>query len=81
LLGNPANADFAAAEKRLDEARAALVVAQDVLARANLSANADLRDSAQSAYDDAKAETEDAQAAYDDLKDSDAATEVITARA
>lgn len=81
LLGNPANADFVVAEKRLNDNRAALVVAQDVLARANLSANADLRDSAQAVYDDAKAEMEDAQAAYDDLKDSDAAKEIITARA
>jgi len=81
LLDNSANADFVAAEKRLNADRAALVVAQDVLARANFSANADLRDSAQSAYDDAKAETEDAQAAYDDLKDSDSATGIITARA
>ena len=81
LLGNPANADFVVAEKRLNDNRAALVVAQDVLARANLSANADLRYSAQAAYDDAKAEMEDAQAAYDDLKDSDAAKEIITARA
>jgi multidrug resistance efflux pump len=81
LFTDSANADFVAAEKRLNEARAALVVAQDVLARANLSANTDLRDSAQAAYDDAKAEMEDAQAAYDDLKDSDAAQAILAARA
>jgi multidrug resistance efflux pump len=81
LLGNPANADFVAAEERLNDTRAALVVAQEVLARANLSANADLRNSAQAALDDAKAEMEDSQAVYDDLKDSDAAKEIITARA
>jgi multidrug resistance efflux pump len=81
LLAAPANADFAAAEQRLDAARAALVVAQDVLTKANLSANADLRDAAQTAYDDAKAGTEDAQSAYDDLADGDAAREIITARA
>jgi len=81
LLNDPANADFVAAEKRLNDDRATLVVAQDVLARANLSANTDLRDSAQAAYDDAKAELEDAQAAYDDLKDGDTAKEIVAARA
>jgi multidrug efflux pump subunit AcrA (membrane-fusion protein) len=81
LLNDPANADFVAAEKRLNDDRAALVVAQDVLTRANLSANTDLRDSAQAAYDEAKAELEDAQAAYDDLKDGDAAKEIVAARA
>jgi len=81
LLNDPANADFVAAEKQLSAARAALIVAQDVLTRANFSTNTDLRDSAQAAYDDAKAELEDAQTAYDDLKDSDAAKEIVAARA
>ena len=81
LLNDPANADFVAAEKRLNDDRAALVVAQEVLTRANLSANTDLRDSAQAAYDEAKAEMEDAQAVYDDLKDSDAAKEIVATRA
>jgi len=81
LLNDLANADFVAAEERLNDDRAALVVAQDVLTRANLSTNTDLRDSAQAAYDDAKTKLEDAQAAYDDLKDSDAAKEIIAARA
>jgi multidrug resistance efflux pump len=81
LLADPANANFVAAEQRLNMDRAALVVAQDVLTKAKLSANTELRDSAQTAYDNAKAEVEDAQSAYDDLKDGDAAKEIITARA
>ena len=81
LLNDPANVDFVAAEKRLNDDRAALVVAQDVLTRANLSTNADLRDIAQAAYDGAKAELEAAQVAYDDLENSDAAKEIIAARA
>ncbi len=80
-LAAPEAADFAAAEARLLQARAAFAAAQDVLRRAALSPNADLRDAAQSAYDDARAELDDAQAAYDDLKDSDAARAVLEARA
>jgi multidrug resistance efflux pump len=81
LLADPASADFVAAETRLLQARAAFVVAQDVLRRAALSANADLRDAAQSAYDTAQDELDDAQSAYDDLKDSDPARVVLEARA
>lgn len=81
LALNPANADFLAAETRLANARAAILVAQDVLTRANLSANADLRDAAQEAYDDAQTELEDAQEAYDALADSEAAETIIAARA
>ncbi len=81
LLSDPASADFAAAEARLLDARAAFTVAQAVLLRANLSTNADLRDAAQTAYDDALAEQDDAQAAYDNLKDSDPAQAILTARA
>ena len=81
LLANASSADFAAAETRLLDARASFLVAQDVLARANLSTNADLRDAAQTAYDDANTELDDAQTAYDDLKDSDAAQAILAARA
>ncbi len=81
LLSDPASSDFAAAETRLLDARAASTVAQMVLLRANLSTNADLRDAAQTAYDDAQAEQDDAQTAYDNLKDSDPAQAILTARA
>lgn len=81
LLADPASADFVAAETRLRNDRAAILVAQDVLKAASLSNNNDLQDSAQTAYDDAKSELDDAQTAYDDLADSDAAKAVITARA
>ncbi len=80
-LADPANADFVAAETRLVNARSASIVAQDVLTRANAANNTDLRDAAQSAYDAAKTELDDAQAAYDGLKDTDAARNIITARA
>ena len=81
FLANPASADFAAAETRLLNGRAAFNVAQDVLLRANLSINADLRNAAQSAYNDAQMELDAAQTTYDDLKDSDAARAILTARA
>ncbi|MEZ0396780.1 MAG: efflux RND transporter periplasmic adaptor subunit [Anaerolineales bacterium] len=80
-LADPAAANFVAAEARLLQARAAFAVAQDVLRRAALSSNADLRDAAQNAYDDARAELDDAQAAYDDLKAGDPARAVLAARA
>ena len=82
LLTDAAGADFVAAEKRLIEARAAFLVAQDVLNRADLASNnADLQSSAQTAYDTALTELTDAQSAYDSLKDADPAKSILTARA
>lgn len=81
LWTNSANADFIAAETRLINARTSILVAQDVLTRANLSTNSDLRDSAQTAYDLAKTELKDAQSAYDAIKDTDGAKNIVTARA
>lgn len=80
LLSAPASSEFALAEVRLLDGQAAFSAAQNVLLRANLSTSTDLRDAAQSAYDDAKSEQEDAQAAYDDLKDSDPAQAILTVR-
>jgi HlyD family secretion protein len=81
LLSAPSSSDFAAAEVRLFDAQAAYGVAQTVLQRANLSTDTSLRDAAQTAYDNAKAEQEDAQVAYDNLKDSDPAQAILTSRA
>jgi len=81
LLSDPANADFVATETRLANARAASIVAQDVLTRANAANNTDLREAAQSAYDAAKTGLGDAQTAYDGLKDTEAARSIVNARA
>jgi HlyD family secretion protein len=81
LLADPANAAFVATETRLANGRAASIVALDVLTRANVANNTDLRDAAQSAYDTAQTELDDAQAAYDSLKDTDSARNITTARA
>ena len=81
LFNDTANSVFVAAEDRLGNARAAFLVAQDVLTRANASSNFDLREAAQSGFDAAQTELVNAQSAYDGLKDSDAARKIITARA
>ena len=81
LLADPANTNFVAAETRLINAHAAIVVAQDVLRSTNATNNTDLHVAAQSSYDTAKTELDDAQAAYDALKDTDPVKQIITARA
>jgi HlyD family secretion protein len=73
--------DFFAAEGRLRTARASFFVAQDVLARANLSTNTNLRDAAQTAYDAAQAELEAAQSEYDALAYTEESQNIIAARA
>ncbi len=79
---DPASAGFITAEARLINAKAAFVVAKDVLDRASLARdNADLKSAAQDAYDTTKTELEDAQTAYDDLIDTNTAKNIITARA
>ena len=72
--------DFLEAEKRLNEARAAYEVAQDVLNGTN-GADQELRDAAQTKFDDAKAELQDAQKAYDDALTTDGADDILTSRA
>ncbi len=80
LISNPTNKTFVEAEKRLANARSASIIAQEVLKRAKLGNNTDLRESAQTLFDEGKTELENAQAAYDDLKTSIEAGSIITAR-
>jgi HlyD family secretion protein len=71
-----------AAEARLAQAQAAFLVAQDVLDRARLARETqDLEDFAQSQYDSAHTELEDAQAAYDEALTDETAADVLEARA
>lgn len=72
--------DFLTSEKRLNQARAAYEVAQDVLDSTN-SADQELRDAAQTAFDDALAELEDAQEEYNDALTTEGAEDILTARA
>jgi HlyD family secretion protein len=81
LLADPAVQPFVEAEKRLASARAAALVAEDVLSRANFSYNFDLQNAAQTASNTARVELENAQAAYDGLRYSVATWNIITARA
>lgn len=72
--------DFLASEDNLLAARTAQQTALDVLTRAKISANQELMEVAQAAYDAATNELESAQSEYDDLKDSDAGIEIISLR-
>jgi len=80
VMGETGSSGFLSAEKDLLAARMSEQTALDVLNRANLSPNLDLRNAAQTSYDDAKAQTDSAQSAYDELKTSDPAIKIITDR-
>lgn len=71
---------FFTAEKQLAAARAAYTSAKDLLDRTT-GASQELRNAAQTAFDDAKANLEDAQTAYDDLLKTDTAQDILEARA
>jgi HlyD family secretion protein len=81
LLADPANTNFVSAETCLLSTRAATIVAQQVLRATNQANNSALHDAAQSVYDAAKTELDDAQSTYDALKNSDLAKQIITSRA
>ena len=74
-------ADYVDAEKKLSEARAAFLIAEQVKDQADdASDNTGLRDAAQDYYDEALTDHEDAQEEYDDLLDTEAAEDVEYAR-
>ena len=80
-MAKPEAFDFINAENQLLAARMAEQSAQDMLKRALLSSNADVREAAQTLFDNAQADTEKAQRDYDLLKDSEAAKAITSARA
>lgn len=69
------------AEEKLSQMRIAFENAKAVLDRTSGSTGAELRDAAQTAYDDAKLDLEDAQDEYDDALTSDDADDLLEARA
>lgn len=71
---------FFTAEQQLAAARAAYASAKDLLDRTT-GASQELRDAAQTTFDDAKANLEDAQTSYDDLLKTDTAQDILEARA
>lgn len=73
--------DYLNAEKRLAEARAAFVIADQVKTQASDAAdNSGLLDAAQDYYDDALIDLNDAEKDYNDLLDTEAVTDVNYAR-
>jgi hypothetical protein len=82
LQNDSTAASFLAVEKKLNEARAAFVVADAVLTRAkDARDNADLQLAAQKRYDSAKTDLDNAQSDYDNLSSQDVAKNILTARA
>ncbi len=75
------SAGFLAAEATLAQARLAYQVAEDVLDRTSGVSGQELRDSAQTAFDEAEADLYDAQTAYDDALTTEGADDVLQARA
>ena len=81
VLNDVGNADFLDAEKRLSDARAAFLVADDVKVRAEYAAEGGgLLDAAYDAYDLAKDELDEAQKAYNDLLTTQSREDVEYAR-
>jgi RND family efflux transporter MFP subunit len=68
------------AEKTLLTRKFEAQSAKDVLTKASTSGNSNLKDEAQTLYDDALTQLENAQTTYDDLKDTDGAQAVLSAR-
>lgn len=75
-----AGADFLQAERRLAAARAAYDLAKSLL-DSTTGADQTLRDSAQTRFDDAQSDLKDAQKAYDDALTTEAAQDILEARA
>ena len=80
LLADSDNAEFVKAEEALLQSMYEAQSARDVLTKASTSGNSDLKDEAQTAYDDALDNLEKAQDDYDELKDRDGSQKILTAR-
>ena len=81
VINGVQNSGFVAAEKRLANARLAYEAAKAVNQRAQTGNNAELRNAAQDAFDNAKDELDRAQQAYNDMLTTQAAKDVLKARA
>ena len=80
LLEDPQNAEFVEVENTLLETRFEVLSFRDVLTKASSAGNDDLREEAQSAYDDALDRLYQVQEDYDDLKDKDGSAAILAAR-
>lgn len=82
ILNDKASAGFLNAEKRLANAEASFLIADQVLTQANNAKDKEeLQDFAQDQYDTAKTELDSAQSNYDRLLTSQAAKDVLEGRA
>jgi membrane fusion protein YbhG len=73
--------NLASVESRLAQAQVSFLNATDMRERANAQSSSNLRDTAQQAYDAAKAELDTAQKAYDDLLTTQQAQDILDTRA
>lgn len=80
LVEDPQNAEFVEVENTLLETRFEVQSFRDVLTKASSAGNDDLREEAQSAYDDALDRLYQVQEDYDDLKDKDGSAAILAAR-
>ncbi len=82
ILNDKASAGFLTAEKRLANAEASFLIADQVLTQAtNAKDKEELQDFAQDQYDTAKTELDSAQSNYDRLLTTQAAKDVLEGRA
>ena len=82
VLQDASTDDLMAAEKRLSDARAAYLVAEDVLDQARRADDrTEIRDFAETQFEAAETELEAAQSAYDRMLSDAAADDVVEARA
>ena len=82
VLANNSSRDFLSAEKRLSDAQTAFLIAEQVLNQANVAKDKeDISNYANDLYDTAKTELSSAQTDYKRLLTTQAATEVLEARA
>lgn len=81
VIQSASNEDLRSAEERLAKARAAFLVADEILERAKNQSEEEVKDFAQSQYDAAEAELEAAQSAYDRILSETASEDVLEARA
>jgi HlyD family secretion protein len=81
LFTDPTYAGVLAAEQRLAQARAAYLTTEDALQKAKTSGDKELTDAAQTQFDDAKKELQDAQQAYADLLKTNQGKKLLDTRA
>ena len=79
--GKAGSTKFQDVEQKLSDARLAFFIAQAVLDRATGSNTQDLKDQAQTLFDDAKSDLVDAQKDYDEAITTEGASDVLEARA